>query len=70
MKTKVVAFRVSQEQYDALCLAAQRLDHKVADVVWLALRPVLLEWQEELYKVRKRAEAKAKRDAKKAANND
>ena len=69
MKTKVVAFRVTQEEYEALQLAAHDGKRKVADVVYYLIKPTVYHWQEELRKERKRAEAKAKRDAKKAAAN-
>ena len=69
MKTKVVAFRVTQEEYEALQLAAHDGKRKVADVLYYLIKPTVYHWQEELRKERKRAEAKAKRDAKKAAAN-
>ena len=69
MKTKVVAFRVTQEEYEALQLAAHHDKRKLADVVYYLVKPTIYHWQEELHKERKRAQAKAKRDAKKAAAN-
>jgi hypothetical protein len=68
MKTKVVAFRVTQEEHDGLVFNAATRGMKVSDYVIACLRQDLdlstQAWQKE----RKRLQAKAKRDAKKAAN--
>jgi hypothetical protein len=69
MKTKVISFRVTPNEYEALQLAAQKEKLNLADVVYYLVKPTAYHWQEELHKVRKRLEAKAKRDAKKAAAN-
>lgn len=69
MKTKVIAFRVTQEEYDALVYMAQNYDYKVGEFVYNCLDGALLQGSEGLWKQRKKAEAKAKRDAKKAAAN-
>ena len=69
MKTKVVAFRVTEEQYVALQFAAQQRLMKLAEFVDDALYPVKLQAFEAMKKEQKRLEAKAKRDAKKAAGN-
>ncbi|MFZ9727279.1 MAG: hypothetical protein ACO3DI_08815 [Ilumatobacteraceae bacterium] len=67
MKTKVVAFRVTEEQYNALQLEAVRKRQKISDVV-MDVMCSDLEWMlEALRKETKRLEAKAKREAKKAA---
>jgi hypothetical protein len=69
MKTKVISFRVTPDEYDALQLAAQKEKLNLADVVYYLVKPTAYHWQEELHKVRKRAKDKARRDAKKAAAN-
>ena len=69
MKTKVISFRVTPDEYDALQLAAQKEKLNLADVVYYLVKPTAYRWQEELHKVRKRAKDKARRDAKKAAAN-
>ena len=68
MKTKVVAFRVNQEQYDALVYKARAENMKLSDVVYVGLLGVIAESRLAHEKEQKRLEAKAKRDAKKAAN--
>jgi hypothetical protein len=66
-KTKVIAVRVTQEQYDGLmCLKG---DVKVGNYLYLSLLPTLNAGVAELNAQRKKAEAKAKRQAKKAENN-
>jgi hypothetical protein len=77
MKTKVVAFRVTQEEYDALALRvewckrseSQQHIRSVSDLVNDLIRGELDGMLYGLAKERKRIEAKAKRDAKKAAAN-
>ena len=64
-KTKVIAFRVTDEEYDALLLAATKQHKKITDFVREALWLVDLVY--DLVEERKRLEAKAKRAAKKAA---
>jgi len=69
MKTKVVAFRVTQEEYDALAFVAQLTGKKLSAYVDDALLPTVQVALVQLQKERKRVEAKMKRDAKKAAVN-
>ena len=69
MKTKVVAFRVTQEEYDALAFVAQLTGKKLSAYVDDALLPTIQVALVHLQKERKRVEAKMKRDAKKAAAN-
>ncbi len=77
MKTKVVAFRVTQEEYDALALRvqwckqseSQQHIRSISDLVKDLVRGELDGMLYGLAKERKRLEAKAKRDAKKAAVN-
>ncbi len=68
MKTKVVAFRVTQEEYDALVLVAKASGQKLSEYVDNALLASMQEAVLKLRKEQKRLDAKAKRDAKKAAN--
>jgi|DEB3_MinimDraft_2_1074329.scaffolds.fasta_scaffold02397_4 hypothetical protein len=65
MKTKVIAFRVTEEQYDALRLRAAKNGAKVSDVLTDGLSLHLQTLVDDLRKEVKRLEAKAKRDAKK-----
>ena len=69
MKTKVVAFRVTQQEYDALAFVAQSRGVKLSYFVDQALLPTIQQAVVAMDKERKRIEAKAKRDAKKAAAN-
>lgn len=63
-KTKVIAFRVTEREYDAIMLDAFRKQAKIGDYVRGALvLPYLLN---QLDMEVKRLEAKAKRAAKKA----
>lgn len=65
MKTKVIAFRVTEEEYNAIALAAAKEPLKVGDYVRACLHlPSLID---DLNADRKRLEAKAKRAANKAA---
>lgn len=76
MKTKVIAFRVTQDEYDALALRLEwckqsesaRHIRNMTDLVSHTIRPEMEAMLRGLEKERKRLEAKAKRDAKKAAN--
>lgn len=65
MKTKVIAFRVTQDEYDGLVLAAAEEARSVGEYV--RRRLVMQYHVERIGKERKRLEAKAKRAAKKAA---
>ena len=69
MKTKVIAFRVTQEEYDALVYNASKRLMKLGEFVNDELRPVTNLSVQMFKKEQKRLEAKAKRDAKKAAAN-
>jgi hypothetical protein len=69
MKTKVVAFRVTQEEYDGLVFNAGTLKMKVSDFVIACLRHDIDLSIQALQHEQKRLQAKAKRDAKKAAAN-
>jgi hypothetical protein len=69
MKTKVIAFRVTQDEYDALVYNAASCAMKLGEFVQSAMRSDINEGLVLLAKERKRLEAKAKRDAKKAAAN-
>ena len=68
MKTKVIAFRVTQDEYDALVYNGKCAGMKLAEFVADSLRPTIALSKQALVKEQKRQEAKAKRDAKKAAN--
>lgn len=69
MKTKVIAFRVTQDEYEALARMSGLTGERLAEFVSRHLSPVLAIAMEHLAKDRKKAEAKAKREAKKAAGN-
>jgi hypothetical protein len=69
MKTKVIAFRVTQDEYAALYYMARTKNIKLAEHVNECLTSAIMQGFEALQKERKKAEAKAKRDAKKAAAN-
>ena len=64
-KTKVIAVRVTQEQYDGL--VAMKGDVKMGNYLYACLLPTLHAGEQELKALRKKAEAKAKRQAKKEA---
>ncbi len=69
MKTKVVAFRVTQQEYDALAFVANLHGKKLSAYIDDALLPTVQSAMVHLEKEQKRLQAKAKRDAKKAAAN-
>jgi uncharacterized protein (DUF1778 family) len=69
MKTKVVAFRVTQQEYDALAFVANLHGKKLSAYIDDALLPTVQGAMVHLEKEQKRLQAKAKRDAKKAAAN-
>ncbi len=69
MKTKVIAFRVTQDEYAALYYMARTLNLKLAEHVNNCMTAPIMQGFEALAKERKKVEAKAKRDAKKAAGN-
>lgn len=66
MKTKVIAFRVTQNEYDAIVYEAGMCF--MTPSTWLRAFLPLDRFVESYNKEQKRREAKAKRDAKKAAN--
>ena len=68
-KTKVIAVRVTEEQYNALAVMASGRLMKMGEYVYNYLIPAMNQGGELLLKERKKAEAKAKREAKKAAAN-
>lgn len=68
MKTKVIAFRVTQSDYEALQHYCSTFKVKLGDLIMCALEGDLQAAYANIAKERKRLEAKAKRDAKKAAN--
>lgn len=68
MKTKVIAFRVTQQEYDGLNLLASQQFMKVSEFVNDCLSGAIHEGFAALRKEEKRLEARAKREAKKAAN--
>ena len=65
MKTKVVAFRLTEREYDAVLLEATRQGMSVTTYVRYMLQLGFL--MSQLDAETKRLEAKAKREAKKAA---
>ena len=69
MKTKVIAFRVTEDEYNALYFAARQTNRTVGQVVYDSIGGGFQEAMAALAKERKRLEAKAKREAKKAAAN-
>lgn len=69
MKTKVIAFRVTEQEYDALVYCASQSRIKLGEFVRLCLSSPVQEGMTALRKEEKRLEAKAKREAKKAAAN-
>lgn len=68
MKTKVIAFRVTQDEYEALCYIAKMYGLKLSEHVNNCLKGDIMQGVNGLLKEQKRLEAKAKRDAKKAAD--
>jgi len=68
-KTKVIAIRVTQEQYNGLRLLADGRLMKMSEYVYNALMPTMTLGMEAVNKERKKAEAKAKRQAKKEAQS-
>jgi hypothetical protein len=69
MKTKVVAFRVTEEEYEALRRGAWAVNIKLSEFVYNLLDVHIDGCVHGLRQEKKRQEAKAKRDAKKAAAN-
>lgn len=69
MKTKVIAFRVTEDEYAALYYMARTKGVKLSEHVNECMTSAIVQGFEALKKERKRLEAKAKREAKKAAAN-
>jgi len=69
MKTKVVAIRITENQYEALQLWSKQHNMTITQLLKDFLASPLTAAEGNLRTERKRAEAKAKRDAKKAAAN-
>ncbi len=68
-KPKVIAFRVTDEQYELLQWVATVRQEKLTQVLLDLLEVPFAEFAENRAKAVKRLEAKAKRAAKKAAAN-
>jgi uncharacterized protein (DUF1778 family) len=66
-KTKVIAFRVNADEYEALINMSAMTGEKLSEFVHRHLSPVTAVAMEQLVNNRKKAEAKAKRQAKKEA---
>jgi uncharacterized protein (DUF1778 family) len=66
-KTKVIAFRVNADEYEALSNMSALTGEKLSEFVHRHLSPVTAVAMEQLVNKRKKAEAKAKREAKKEA---
>ena len=71
MKTKVVAFRVTQEEYDFITeLATDTVDGNFRKLFEQCIAEKVEEGRQLIKKQERQAKAKAKRDAKKAAVNE
>ena len=66
-KTKVIAFRVNEEEYEALAFIAKARSMKMGEFVYDSMLPIVQMAALGLKAERKKAEAKAKRQAKKEA---
>jgi uncharacterized protein (DUF1778 family) len=66
-KTKVIAFRLTAEEHEALTKMSALTGEKLSEFVHRHLSPVTAVAMEQLTNARKKAEAKAKRLAKKEA---
>jgi uncharacterized protein (DUF1778 family) len=66
-KTKVIAFRVNADEYEALTNMSALTGEKLSEFVHRHLSPVTAVAMDNLAMTRKKAEAKAKRLAKKEA---
>jgi len=69
MKTKVISFRVSLEEYEGMLFSSGTRRMTLSDYVIACLSQDLDVSTQAWQKEQKRLEAKAKRDAKKAAAN-
>ena len=68
-KTKVIAFRLTADEHEALSAMSALTGEKLSEFVHRHLSPVTAVALDNLAKQRKKAEAKLKREAKKAENN-
>jgi hypothetical protein len=68
-KTKVIAVRVTQKEYEAFAFYLAFYNKKASDVFKISIEGAISHGQELLIQAEKKAEAKAKRDAKKAEKN-
>ena len=66
-KTKVIAFRVNADEYEALTNMSALTGEKLSEFLHRHLSPVTAVAMDQLATARKKAEAKAKRQAKKEA---
>jgi uncharacterized protein (DUF1778 family) len=66
-KTKVIAFRLTADEHEALSNMSAMTGEKLSEFVHRHMSPVTAVAMEHLTKARKKAEAKAKRLAKKEA---
>ena len=66
-KTKVIAFRLTADEHEALSAMSALTGEKLSEFVHRHLSPVTAVAMEQLVNKRKKAEAKAKRQAKKEA---
>jgi len=69
MKTKVIAFRLTADEYEALTNMAGLTGEKLSEFVHRHMSPVTSVALDHLATARKKAEAKAKRQAKKEATS-
>ena len=68
-KTKVIAIRVTEHEYEGLQLAAKEINWSVSRLVHFWLEGHFVQVHHMALKERKKAEARAKRQAKKEAAN-
>ena len=68
-KTKVIAFRLTADEHEALSAMSALTGEKLSEFVHRHLSPVTAVALDNLAKQRKKAEAKLKREARKAENN-
>ena len=66
-KTKVIAFRLTADEHEALTNMSALTGEKLSEFVHRHMSPVTAVALDNLSKQRKKAEAKAKRQAKKEA---
>ena len=69
MKTKIISFRVTEDEYEALALLAKTYGKKLAHLVDDELIATIQLAMSVYTREQKRAKDKARRDAKKAAAN-